>query len=698
MIKIENETYKSSPRTIEYKNKIITIIKDNNSIESEISSILGRFKEEINNQNQKLKYQKSALNKIKIDLKNEQSKFSEINNDIIIIAKEIENIEVNCSRINKKKLYNMSSIIKLKYMFKSSNISKKCIFLLNTGFNGEIKNLEYLDLIIDNDNDEFCYYLKYLEKTYKNMEKENKEEFIKLKNEIKDCFENGNLSYPYDKLLLYLNCIVQNIDLSNSLKEKFDKLKEKETKKNIIDIKIRNLEFEKTEKQNLIKEINKYIELLKKIMEKYLHYRKQYKNHSISKEILSKKIKKIQSINIENWNPENKNKIYLGEKKNNNLIKYSTISDNKNKSAIFTIENETIVSKHHKQYESKSQTNSRNISFDYLSKFDGPLIKRNSIEKINIPKTIFDTLSNFDSDKENVSENNDSESPISKINIISRKKNTIHVYKKKLSFQIMKNHPISPNINCFNPILKKNDNQNIDSKTIYISKNNSINLIKDKKTSSTSRIYKDSEDDIIPQNKKVINKKKFIFTDEESKNNNKSKGLYFLKKIKKNKKFLINKDKLFNKDLPKKIKINSLKNKNNFKFLQKNEEIEITNKNIINKGKKNLTQEKKIYFNTKGRNDNNKIFCSTNSIKFFENNLNFELNRDTKNIFYGINSKKCTDSIKIIKDEMKKRNLLSINTSGMNRGLYKKNEIKADFKRICSKFKSLIIYLRNNFI
>ena len=681
MIKIENETYKSSPRTIEYKNKIITIIKDNNSIESEISSILGRFKEEINNQNQKLKYQKSALNKIKIDLKNEQSKFSEINNDIIIIAKEIENIEVNCSRINKKKLYNMSSIIKLKYMFKSSNISKKCIFLLNTGFNGEIKNLEYLDLIIDNDNDEFCYYLKYLEKTYKNMEKENKEEFIKLKNEIKDCFENGNLSYPYDKLLLYLNCIVQNIDLSNSLKEKFDKLKEKETKKNIIDIKIRNLEFEKTEKQNLIKEINKYIELLKKIMEKYLHYRKQYKNHSISKEILSKKIKKIQSINIENWNPENKNKIYLGEKKNNNLIKYSTISDNKNKSAIFTIENETIVSKHHKQYESKSQTNSRNISFDYLSKFDGPLIKRNSIEKINIPKTIFDTLSNFDSDKENVSENNDSESPISKINIISRKKNTIHVYKKKLSFQIMKNHPISPNINCFNPILKKNDNQNIDSKTIYISKNNSINLIKDKKTSSTSRIYKDSEDDIIPQNKKVINKKKFIFTDEESKNNNKSKGLYFLKKIKKNKKFLINKDKLFNKDLPKKIKINSLKNKNNFKFLQKNEEIEITNKNIINKGKKNLTQEKKIYFNTKGRNDNNKIFCSTNSIKFFENNLNFELNRDTKNIFYGINSKKCTDSIKIIKDEMKKRNLLSINTSGMNRGLYKKNEIKADFKR-----------------
>ena len=681
MIKIENETYKSSPRTIEYKNKIITIIKDNNSIESEISSILGRFKEEINNQNQKLKYQKSALNKIKIDLKNEQSKFSEINNDIIIIAKEIENIEVNCSRINKKKLYNMSSIIKLKYMFKSSNISKKCIFLLNTGFNGEIKNLEYLDLIIDNDNDEFCYYLKYLEKTYKNMEKENKEEFIKLKNEIKDCFENGNLSYPYDKLLLYLNCIVQNIDLSNSLKEKFDKLKEKETKKNIIDIKIRNLEFEKTEKQNLIKEINKYIELLKKIMEKYLHYRKQYKNHSISKEILSKKIKKIQSINIENWNPENKNKIYLGEKKNNNLIKYSTISDNKNKSAIFTIENETIVSKHHKQYESKSQTNSRNISFDYLSKFDGPLIKRNSIEKINIPKTIFDTLSNFDSDKENVSENNDSESPISKINIISRKKNTIHVYKKKLSFQIMKNHPISPNINCFNPILKNNDNQNIDSKTIYISKNNSINLIKDKKTSSTSRIYKDSEDDIIPQNKKVINKKKFIFTDEESKNNNKSKGLYFLKKIKKNKKFLINKDKLFNKDLPKKIKINSLKNKNNFKFLQKNEEIEITNKNIINKGKKNLTQEKKIYFNTKGRNDNNKIFCSTNSIKFFENNLNFELNRDTKNIFYGINSKKCTDSIKIIKDEMKKRNLLSINTSGMNRGLYKKNEIKADFKR-----------------
>lgn len=178
MIKIENEKYKSSPRIIEYKNKIITIIKDNNSIESEISSILGRIKEEINNQNQKLNYQKSALNKIKINLKNEQSKFSEINKDLIIIAKEIENIEVNCSRINKKKLYNMSSIIKLKNMFKSSNISKKCIFLLNTGFNGEIKNLEYLDLIIDNDNDEFCYYLKYLEKTYKKCKKKIKKNLL----------------------------------------------------------------------------------------------------------------------------------------------------------------------------------------------------------------------------------------------------------------------------------------------------------------------------------------------------------------------------------------------------------------------------------------------------------------------------------------------------------------------------------------
>ena len=681
MKKIPNEKYKSSPLSSKYKNIKYTIIIGNNSMESKISSILKKYKEELNAQSQKLQIEKKELNKIKMELKTEQLKFGKINNKIISIEKEIERIKVDSTKITKKKLFSKSSIIKHKKLFKSSNIPKKYIFLLNIGLDRELKNLESLDLIIDDDNDESCYYLEYLEKCCIKMAKEKKEEFIKLKKYINDYLEDDNITAPYDKLLLFFNFIFQNIDLSNSLKEKYDDLEGEESKKNIIDIEIRNLEFEKSEKEKLIKEIYNYIELLKNIAQQYIYYRNQYKNKTISKEILSKKMKKIQSINIKKWNPENKNRIYFNKKKNN-----SYISNNRNKSAIFTTKNKKKFFKNHKKYESKSQNNSRNTSFDYLIK-DGPLIKKNFIEPIDVPTKIFDSFSKYDNDKENVSENNDNESPISKINSTTRKKNTIHVYKKKLSVQIMKKFPISSNINnCFNSITKNNEIKKTDSKTIYVSKNNSINnIIKEKKTNSTSRIYKenrDSESDTIHQNKKVINKKKYIFKDEESKNNNnKKKEIYFLKKNK-NKKFIINKKKLFNQDLPTKIKANTIKKKNTFNVLQTNEERDIimSNKNI-NKGKNSISQDKQISLNSKGRNDNNKIFFKTNYNEIrYENDVNFEVNRNCKNIFNGIYSKRCSDSIKSIKDEMKKRNLLSINKGSMTRE-FKKNEIKADFQR-----------------
>ena len=63
---------------------------------------------------------------------------------------------------------------------------------------------------------------------------------------------------------------------------------------------------------------------------------------------------------------------------------------------------------------------------DYLSKIEAPLKKQNNFEKNEISlNEIFFSSSNRDSDvseKENISQNSDYESPVSTINITSRKK------------------------------------------------------------------------------------------------------------------------------------------------------------------------------------------------------------------------------------------------------------------------------------
>ena len=68
--------------------------------------------------------------------------------------------------------------------------------------------------------------------------------------------------------------------------------------------------------------------------------------------------------------------------------------------------------------------------------------------------------------------------------------------------------------------------------------------------------------------------------------------------------------------------------------MQTNEERDIimSNKNI-NKGKNSISQDKQISLNSKGRNDNNKIFFKTNYNEIrYENDVNFEVNRNCKNI------------------------------------------------------------------
>ena len=69
-----------------------------------------------------------------------------INQQIQTLEKDIEKIELTFSKIKKKKLYNISNLLKLKYLFKSSNVIKKYLFLFNIGLNGDKKNPEFFDV------------------------------------------------------------------------------------------------------------------------------------------------------------------------------------------------------------------------------------------------------------------------------------------------------------------------------------------------------------------------------------------------------------------------------------------------------------------------------------------------------------------------------------------------------------------------
>ena len=93
--------------------------------------------------------------------------------------------------------------------------------------------------------------------------------------------------------------------------------------------------------------------------------------------------------------------------------------------------------------------------------------------------------------------------------------------------------------------------------------------------------------------------------------------------------------------------------------------------------------DKPLFLINNSRNNLNKqSFLTYYNDKFkIEKELNSKENRDIKNIFYEMNTKKYNDSIKVIKDEMKKNNLLFIDKSPiMKNGNYKKHEIKTDLK------------------
>lgn len=712
MIKLHNNKIKDNSDSSPKISRINSKNNEHSFLENELSIMIKKKREEYNIQKQKIRIQKIVLDKLKSNHKEELSKYKKLIQNILTNEKEIEKIEKNISKIKRQKIYNKSLIMKFRNLFKPCDVNQKYLFLLNSDWCGEKIKSEFLENIIG-DEEEFFYYLNYLERYYINLEKENKNNFNQFKIVINDYLKNDNWIYPFNILLLYLENIIKEIIFSNTLKEKYDELKEIESRKNSVDKRIRTLELNKSEKETLLNEMKNYIELIKEIIQQFVYYQNLYKKKSISKESLSKKLKKIQSINLQQWNPENKNK--NDNDINNNKSKFLSYENReKNKSAIFTI-NISDNLKTQQNYESKSQNNSRNISADYLSKTEGPLCKKTTLEKFdNSYNDLVISMSNTDSDKENISENNENESPVSRINITALKKNTINVYKKKLSVKCIKNIPnCGFNNNDFNSITQSNktnnnSNTNTNSKTLYNKKkSNSLNhlnynIVKENKNNLTYRNNVEMKDSLecetVTKNTQRVNNNVFILSNKDIRNNNnqknlfikdKKKGLYFIKKVKKNnKKFVIDKDKLFNKKLPKKLDASNYnKNKNLLndiiKIKKKDNLIKnIKNETKVKKEKQSLSQNNRIYFVDDIKNGNSKVknIYEYKDKKWNENGVNPNKNNDIKNIFYDMYSKKCNDSINTIKNEMKKRNFLSINKTSTRRGMNKKNEIKTELK------------------
>ena len=379
-------------------------------------------------------------------------------------------------------------------------------------------------------------------------------EYNKKKNELKILINDENLSFPDDKLLFYLNYVFQIIDLNNELNQKTNELKNEELKKIELYSKIKNFEILIKEQKNFIEDAKDYIDLLKNIIQKYSAYQKKYKNNLITKETLLKKIRKLQSINLQNF--EIGNNISDDNNKTNQSIK--TVLPEKKKYKNF-------ISKRNKKYatpniqESKSQNITRNTLVDYLSTIEKPVKKRNIIEKNEASlNEIFFTMSkdiSDDSDKENISQSSEHESPVSTINISSRKKKLINgQILNKTTIQnnkIKKQIPIPKfSINNLNYINNNFHIKNNDTHNIYCKKKLNFHNNEIKKANTTIK-----KSGVV--NAPLNNNKSLILPTKESEEKDIKKSFYFSKNIAKDKhnQFCINKNKLFNKDISKTIVI-----------------------------------------------------------------------------------------------------------------------------------------------
>ena len=650
--------------------------KDNSTfLENEISIITKKLRKELNIHNKIYKNHKLDLLQAMNEYKIENNKFKKISTKINLLEKEVESIHKKITKNEKKKIYSISSVIKFRKLYKQSNL-ELYKSILNIGLNGPKNNFEFL-YIIKESEEEFNYYLEFLEKYYTSLEKENKNEFNRVKKILNNLVNVENLSFPEDKLLVYLNYVIQIIDYKSKLKTKSEELLNEKIMKNEINSKMKILEAFIKEKNKLLENANDYIELLKNLIQKYIVYQKKYKNNLISKETLNKKIRKLQSINLKNF--ENNNKIT-----NNNFFLKSNIkstyngNENDRYTKFIPNKNKNMNLKTPNIFASKSQIVSRNISTDYLPEVEGPLTKKNNLEKneISVNDMFFTMSINKDdlTERENVSENSENDSPVSVINITSRKKNlndTQLSNKTTIPNKTITNKIPIPefSINDLNFLDKKTKTRKKDPQIIYRKKMPQIDMnIKNEILMSKTKIkINDLEKASLENDKSLIYNENGSISKDKNNNINFKRNLYFMKKTNKNKKFFINKEKLFNKELSKTLDI-------------KKEKLNILNNNVK---EIKLSEYKKLNSETL-KNCINSCDISLDDIKKSELSNNNIIIQRINNYYGPIYPKNYDDTIRSYKEEVKQKKYLYLKKKKIKKNLYNfrtleiKNEVNTE--------------------
>ena len=650
--------------------------KDNSTfLENEISIITKKLRKELNIHNKIYKNHKLDLLQAMNEYKIENNKFKKISTKINLLEKEVESIHKKITKNEKKKIYSISSVIKFRKLYKQSNL-ELYKYILNIGLNGPKNNFEFL-YIIKESEEEFNYYLEFLEKYYTSLEKENKNEFNRVKKILNNLVNVENLSFPEDKLLFYLNYVIQIIDYKTELKTNSEELLNEKIMKNEINSKMKILEAFIKEKNKLLENANDYIELLKNLIQKYIVYQKKYKNNLISKETLNKKIRKLQSINLKNF--DNNNKIT-----NNNFFLKSNIkstyngNENDRYTKFIPNKNKNMNLKAPNIFASKSQIVSRNISTDYLPEVEGPLTKKNNLEKNEISgNDMFFTMSiNKDdlTERENVSESSENDSPVSVINITSRKKNlkdTQLSNKTTIPNKTITNKIPIPefSINDLNFLDKKTKTRKKDPQIIYRKKMPQIDMnIKNEILMSKTKIkINDLEKASLENDKSIIYNENGSISKDKNNNINFKRNLYFMKKTNKNKKFFINKEKLFNKELSKTLDI-------------KKEKLNILNNNVK---EKKLSEYKKLNVETL-KNCINSCDISLDDVKKSELSNNNIIIQRINNYYGPIYPKNYDDTIRSYKEEVKQKKYLYLKKKKIKKNLYNfrtleiKNEVNSE--------------------
>ena len=650
--------------------------KDNSTfLENEISIITKKLRKELNIHNKIYKNHKLDLLQAMNEYKIENNKFKKISTKINLLVKEVESIHKKITKNEKKKIYSISSVIKFRKLYKQSNL-ELYKSILNIGLNGPKNNFEFL-YIIKESEEEFNYYLEFLEKYYTSLEKENKNEFNRVKKILNNLVNVENLSFPEDKLLFYLNYVIQIIDYKAELKTKSEELLNEKIMKNEINSKMKILEAFIKEKNKLLENANDYIELLKNLIQKYIVYQKKYKNNLISKETLNKKIRKLQSINLKNF--DNNNKIT-----NNNFFLKSNIkstyngNENDRYTKFIPNKNKNMNLKTPNIFASKSQIVSRNISTDYLPEVEGPLTKKNNLEKneISVNDMFFTMSINKDdlTERENVSENSENDSPVSVINITSRKKNlndTQLSNKTTIPNKTITNKIPIPefSINDLNFLDKKTKTKKKDPQIIYRKKMPQIDMnIKNEILMSKTKIkINDLEKASLENDKSIIYNENGSISKDKNNNINFKRNLYFMKKTNKNKKFFINKEKLFNKELSKTLDI-------------KKEKLNILNNNVK---EIKLSEYKKLNSETL-KNCINSCDISLDDVKKSELSNNNIIIQRINNYYGPIYPKNYDDTIRSYKEEVKQKKYLYLKKKKIKKNLYNfrtleiKNEVNTE--------------------